>query len=215
MPKQPTAQPTQKFVLIDQIRDDTIILKDGSFRAILMTSSLNFGLKSEDEQAAVVFQFQNFLNAIDYSIQIVIQSRKLNIDDYIQMLKSIEEKQTDELLRVQIAEYTGFVKNLVESQNIMAKSFYVVVPYTPPLTAAKPQGFLSGIFGGAKKPEQTEITEQFMKNKLQLTQRVENIRQGLSTFGIRSQILSTPELIEFFYSSYNPAEAEKGQIPKI
>lgn len=215
MPK-PTVQPAQKLVFIDQIHDDVVILKDGSMRAVLMTSSLNFGLKSEEEQAATIFQFQNFLNSLDYSIQILIQSRKLKIDDYVKTVKEFGEKQTNELLRVQTMEYADFIKNLVEAGNIMTKSFYLIVPYSPPaLSAKKAGGFLSGLLGKAKKPEKAELMEKFMENKIQLWQRLENVKMGLSTFGIRSKALTTAELIELFYTMYNPAEAEMGVIPKL
>ena len=123
---------SQDFVQIKEIRDGVVVLKDGSLRMVLMASSLNFALKSNDEQAAIISQYQNFLNSLDFSIQIFIQSRPININPYIDFLKETEKNQSNELIQIQTREYTEFIKTLVETANIVTKNFYIVVPFNPP-----------------------------------------------------------------------------------
>src|SRR3989344_2182761 len=127
----PTPKATQEFVPIKEVRDGIIILRDGAFRAILMTSSLNFALKSEDNQNAIISQFQNFLNSLDFSVQLFIQSRKLDIRPYAALLEERQKEQESDLMRIQVAEYIEFIKSFTESTNIMTKTFFVVVPYAP------------------------------------------------------------------------------------
>src|SRR3989339_1848524 len=129
--KKSTAEPTQKFLHIAEVRDDLVVLNDGTVRGVILVSSVNFDLKSEDEQKAIIGNYVNFLNSIDYPLQIVIQSRPLDIDDYLDRLKKVEREQTNELLRMQTAEYRQYVSELVEIGDIMTKRFYVVVPYDP------------------------------------------------------------------------------------
>lgn len=208
------AKATQEFVPIKEVRDGTLIMKDGSYRAILMASSLNFALKSEEEQTALIFQFQNFLNSLDFSIQIFIESRKLNIEPYLETLRESEKKQTNELLRIQTNEYIDFVKNFVEATDIVTKSFYVAVPYTSGGISSK-QGFLGGIFnfGSKKTKTKKEIKEnRFEENKIQLQQRIGVVNQGLLRCGIRTVPLNTEELIELFYKLFNPGELEKESL---
>src|SRR3989344_6375401 len=123
-----TAFPSQEILQIKEIRDGVLILKDGSLRVVMMASSLNFALKSGDEQTAIVMQYQNFLNSLDFTVQFFIQSRKLNIEPYIEILKGAERKQVNELLKIQIAEYVEFIRTFVRASSIVSKSFYVVVP---------------------------------------------------------------------------------------
>jgi len=120
---------TQQFLEIDQIREGIIILKNKALRGVIMVSSLNFALKSEDEQNAIIYQFQNFLNSLDFSIEIVIQSRRLNITGYLEKLKELEGKQENELLRIQTADYRKFIQGLIAGGAIMSKNFFVVVPF--------------------------------------------------------------------------------------
>lgn len=221
MPQRPAAagkgaQPTQKFLAIDQIRDDVAVLKGGAMRAVLMCSSVNFALKSSEEQEATIYQFQNFLNSLDFSLQIVIHSRKMKIDDYLAQVKEKEKAQTDELLRVQTAEYYEFIKSFVAMTSIMSKTFYAVVPYSPATAAqAAGGGLLAKFMGGGKPAPIADLAEKFGENKNQLWQRVEAVRAGMNTFGIRSAPLKTEELIELFFGLYNPEEAAKGKVPGI
>lgn len=178
-----------------------------------MVSSINFDLKSEEEQRAVIYQFQSFLNSLDFSCQIVVQSRKLNITGYFDKLKELEKKQKNELLKVQTAEYRKFVENLVEEEMIMKKDFFVIVPFT--LTEAV--GVSGGIFKGlSKKKDFFGLGEEnFQRCRDQLWQRMEFVAVGLRRCGLTAIPLTTPELIEMFWSLYHPKESESGYYPEI
>ncbi len=204
-----TSKSTQEFVPIKEIRDGVVILKTGSLRMILMASSLNFALKSEDEQTSIILQYQNFLNSLDFTVQFFIQSRKLNINGYIELLKDAQKEQTNELLKIQIKEYIDFIKNFVSSTNIVAKTFYIAIPYSPSVFSGK-KGIFSGLgdlFGGKKNKK--ESGNRFEQDKLQLQQRGDVVRQGLSRGGVRTVPLNTEELIELFYKLFNPGEVER------
>ena len=201
----------QDFLEFEQIREGIIILKNKALRAILMVSSLNFALKSEDEQNAILYQFQNFLNSLDFSCQILIHSRRINIVGYLDKLKKIEEKEDNELLKIQVAEYRKFIESLMAGGSIMRKIFYIVVPFTLLETqegaSEKKQRF------SAKIPVLTE--EEFQRCKIQLLQRVEFVALGLRRCGLQAVPLTTPELIELFWGFYHPLEAERGYYPEI
>lgn len=199
---------TQEFVEIEEIRDGIIVLKDGSLRSILMTSSVNFALKSTDEQAATLFQFQNFLNSLDFSVQIFIQSRELDIRPYIALLEERYKAQVTELMRIQIREYIEFVKNFTESANIMSKSFFVVVSYSPSVFSTK-EGIIGSITEkvGKRKPKQDK-SKSFEESRTQLEQRISVVEQGLLQMGIRVARLGTEETIELLYKMFNPGELE-------
>jgi len=122
---------TQDFVPVKEVRDGIMIMKDGSMKLILMASSLNLALKSYDEQSSIILQFQNFLNSLDFSIQIFIRSRRYDIRPYIALLEEREREQLNDLLKIQTREYMNFVKNFTDTTNIMTKDFFVVVPYHP------------------------------------------------------------------------------------
>ena len=126
-----TKATTQKYLDIAEIKEDVVVMKDGTLRAVLLVSSINFSLKSEDEQNAIIASYISFLNFLEFPLQIVIQSRKLDIDGYLDRLKKIEKEQTNELLHMQTAEYRQYVSELVEIGDIMTKRFYMVVPYNP------------------------------------------------------------------------------------
>jgi type IV secretory pathway VirB4 component len=196
------ATPTQNFVPVKEIRDGVAVLKDNSLCAILMSSSLNFALKSGDEQTGTLMQFQNFLNSLDFPIQIVIQSRKADIRPYIMSLEERLKVQTNELLRVQNYEYIKFVQSFVEQVDIMKKSFYVVIPYNPALVDSTS---VSSLIAG-KKADSSLTIERFEEFRSQLQQRVSVVEQGLGRCGIRSLPLGTEELIELFYHTMNPSD---------
>ncbi|MBI2023256.1 hypothetical protein HYT01_01685 [Candidatus Giovannonibacteria bacterium] len=210
--------PSQEILNIEEIRDGVLILKDGTMRAILMASSINFALKSADEQTAIILQYQNFLNSLDFTLQFFIQSRPLNVEPYIDTLKEQEKKQTAELLRIQISEYMDFIRTFVRAANIVTKSFYIVVPFTPPMFD-KPSEGVKSLFGSILKPKKkdkrTLNDESFEEYKNQLWQRVDTVIQGIVRTGVRTVPLNTEELIELFYGLYNPGELEKGKPPSI
>lgn len=201
---------SQKFIEIEDIKDDTIIMKNGTLRALLACSSINFALKSEDEQNAILYQFQNFLNSLDFSIQFIIQSRKINIEEYLHSLKKMEEKHESELMKLQISEYQEFIKALVAGINIMTKNFFAVVPFASFETKG---GGGKTMISGGKSFKLKE--EDFQRGRSQLMQRVEFVNQGLRRCGIHSVPLGKRELIELFWSRYNPKLAESGDVPKI
>ena len=121
---------TQDFLHFDQIKDGIVILKNKGLRAVLMVSSLNFVLKSNEEQSAILYQFQNFLNSLDFPCQILVQSRRLNITGYLEKLKEIEQKEENELLKVQISEYRKFIDQIMQGGSVMQKTFYIIVPFS-------------------------------------------------------------------------------------
>jgi hypothetical protein len=198
----------QQFLSIDTIRDDVVILKEGGLRVILMCSSLNFALKSSDEQDAIIYQYQNFLNSLDFPLQFVIHSRRLNISPYIDSLRQRQKEEDNELLKIQINEYIEFVTSFVDMTNIMSKTFYVVVPFTP--TVLEQKGIASSILSTLKFESKKQFeTGSFEEQKNQLWQRVDTVVAGLRRFGVRSTPINTEELIELFYGLYNPTEFEK------
>ena len=205
MPK----SPTQKFLEIDQIREGVVVLKNKALRGVMMASSLNFALKSEDEQTAIIYQFQNFLNSLDFSLEITIQSRRLNITGYLDKLKELEQKEQNELLRLQISEYQKFIRELIAGSSIMSKNFFIIVPFT---LAELPR-----LTGDKKTPKKgASLTEErFQRAKTQLWQRMEFVALGLRRCGLEIMPLNTTELIELFWGVYHPEEAEIGYYPEI
>ena len=203
---------TQQFLEIDQIREGLLILKNQSLRAVMMVSSLNFALKSEEEQSAIISAFQSFLNSLDFSCQIVIQSRKLNITGYLDKIKELEAKQENELLRIQTSEYHDFIQSLVSGGTIMSKSFFVVIPFN--ILEAKVVVSPIKLFKSSTNP--SPLTEdEFQRCKSQLWQRMEFVALGLRRCGLQAIPLTTPELIELFWSLHHPKEAEVGYYPEV
>ncbi len=196
---------TQQFVPIKEIRNGVIVLKDGSYRGILICSSINFGLKSAEEQHAITLGFQNFLNMLDFSIQIVVNSRKMDLRPYLALLADKMPEQKTELLRIQLHEYIEFVRSFADQANIMTKSFYVVVSYAPHVSTAGAVGFLRRI-GEHAKDAVAETS--FEEDRAQLEQRLALVASGLSGTGVRAVSLGTEEIIELLYRSFNPGELE-------
>ncbi len=204
------AKTTQEFVPIKEVRDGIIIMKDGSMRAVILSSSLNFSLKSADEQEAIIYQFQNFLNSLDFPIQISIQSRELDIRPYLATLEKRYTEELNDLLKMQIKEYVQFVRNFTENQNIMSKTFFVVVPFAATVLNTRKDSGLGKFLPNANKKESAATkTDGFEEARTQLEQRVSVIQQGLTRCGIRSVSLGTEEAIELFYKLFNPGDTEK------
>jgi len=208
------ASSTQQYLDIAEIREDTVIMRDGTLRAILMVSSINFALKSEDEQNAIIAAYVSFLNNIDFPLQIVIQSRELNIDNYINTLKQREKEQTNELLKMQTAEYLQYINELISLGKIMNKRFYIVVPYNP--LSDKQKKFFSRLFESFKPATLIKMKEEkFLKRRADLTRRVENVSSGLASIGMNSIILDTQSLIELFYNTYNPETSANQKLVEV
>lgn len=197
---------TQEFVPIQEVRDGILILKDGSMRAILITSSVNFALKSADNQASILYQFQNFFNSLDFSIQIAIQSRRLDIRPYLALLEERYQTQVSDLMRIQTRSYIEFIRGLSESTNIMLKSFFIVIPYIPPIISSS-KNALASILKRRGRAE-TVAAQTFEEHRGQLDQRVAVVEQGLARVGLRTAPLGTEEVIELFYKIFNPTETE-------
>ncbi len=205
----PTTSATQEFVPIKEVRDGIVLLKDGGMRSILLCSSLNFALKSEDERQAILLQFQDLLNSLDFSIEIVIQSRKLDIRPYIALLEGQERAQTNSLMKIQVREYIEFIKSFTENTNIMTKNFFIVVPYSPAILTTSQSKITSRLGFGTKKERVAATEASFDENRSQLEERLSVVEQGLIRTGIRVARLGTEEVIELFYKAFNPGETEK------
>ncbi len=203
---------TQDFVPIKEVRDGVVVLKDGSMRMILMASSINFALKSEEEQAAILIQFQDFLNSLEFSVQIFIQSRRLDIRPYLSLLKDRLKVQLSDLMRIQIEEYIDFVKSFTETADIMTKTFFIVIPYTrTTLTSTSSSSLFGKLFSNKKTntSKEEQETERFEEVRSQLEQRANVIKQGLARTGVRAVPLETEEVIELYYKLLNPGVSEK------
>ena len=200
---EPSSSPTQKYLDVAEVKDDVVILKSGALRAILAVSAINFDLKSTDEQTAIIGQYQNFLNSVDFPVQILISSRKLDMRKYFSFILSKEKAQPNELLRLQLSEYKNFIEQLVSGSNIMEKNFYIIIPFSP--IENKDKGFFSNL-GNLMNPQKNiiEKNENFETYKNQLFQRVDHIIAALSGIGLRIAPLKTEELIELLFNSYNP-----------
>ena len=183
------AQATQRFLGIREIRDDVVVMKDGTLRGVLLVSSLNFALKSLEEQEAIIQAYMTFLNGLEFPIQIVIQSRRMNIDGYLASLSQYEKKSTNELLKAQIADYRNFVGELIELGQIMQKRFYVVIPY-----------------------HHTERNNDFNLIKEQINLNRDIVLRGLEKLGMKARQLDSLEILDLFYGFYNSSQAKTQEL---
>lgn len=178
-------------------------------RMIIEVGSTNFALKSRDEQIAITSGFQNLINSVDFTMQIVVHSRKLNIDKYLKTLDALSLKLPSELLKIQAIEYSRFIKGLTELADIMSKKFYVIIPFyvIESTTGAGKKSFLDGVKSIFKPSEFIRnLTEQeFTSFKTQLEQRVELAMGNLVSMGLTAKVLDADGLKELFYSVYNPS----------
>lgn len=194
---------TQAYLDIAEIRDDMVILKDGTVRAVLLVSSINFALKSSDEQEAIIQAYMSFLNGLEFPIQIVIQSRKMNIDAYMEHLAEQQKKTTNDLLRAQIVDYRTFVNELVELGQIMQKRFYLVLPYDP--ITNKRKNFFARLSEALSPTAAAKLNQKQIADRIeQLSRRSEMISGELSSMGLTSVRLDTQALIQLYYEVYNP-----------
>ncbi len=204
---------TIRFVNIKSLEDGVVRLKNGNLRSVLLVSSINFDLKSSDEQDAIIMAYQNFLNSLDFPLQIIISSRKLNIAPYINKVTRSAKTQHNELLRLQTLEYKSFIESLTDRINIMSKFFYIVVPFAP---IEKSNGGIldkiSAAFGGGSNSKRQELYE---THKNQLWQRVDHVAAAIGGTGLHFTALNTEELIELFYNSYNPSAFVKKALKDL
>jgi len=196
----PTAS-TQAYLDIKEIKEGVVVMKDGSLRAVLVVSSVNFSLKSGDEQNALVASYQNFLNSLEFPIQILMQSRKLDIHGYLDKMRAIMQQQTNELLRMQTQEYIEYVAKLIEFASIMNKTFYVVVPLT---AGAGQTGFMAKFMNLMSPAREVSLHQtDFEKSREELTKRVNQVAGSMGSMGLKTIVLKTEELVELMYNSYN------------
>ncbi len=206
--------PSQNFVPIKEIRDGVVILTTGELRAVIMATPVNLGLKSADEQQSTIMQFQNFLNSLEFPIQIQSSSRRLDIRPYLLSLEARLDEIPEELLRIQTREYIEFIRWFNESYNIMTKYFYVVVSFAGGSLSSNAQAGILSDFSNliSRKPKkqpqttQTSETKRFEESRSQLEQRIAVVISGLSSLGVQSTQLETAELIELYQSNFNPGE---------
>lgn len=205
---------TQRFLDIAEIREDIVMMKDGTLRAVLLISSLNFALKSEEEQDAIIQGYVSFLNSLDHPLQVVIQSRRLNIDAYLLRLEQAEKTQGSDLLRAQIADYRSFIKDLITLGEIMSKRFYLVVPYDP--VTNKRRGFFSRLAGAFQPASVIHLKQkQFDERKKDLMTRVDHVMGNLASLGLQAAPLDTQSLIELYYSMYNPQLVDTQKLADV
>ena len=210
------AKSSQEFVPIKEIHDGIIVLKDGGLRAVLLSSSINLSLKSADEQTAVIVQFQSFINGLDFPIQILMQSRRLDIRPYLLTLEGRLKEQSEPLLKIQTKEYIEFIRSFTDDVNIMTKTFFVVVPYSANVIKSSSNAiekFISGEPANGKQVKHDKKSEDlasFEEKRSQLDQRVGVIISGLGSLGIRSTQLKTEEIVELFYKTFNPGDISQG-----
>jgi hypothetical protein len=205
---------TQQYLDIAEIKEDTVIMRDGTLRAVLLISSINFALKSEDEQNAIIAAYVSFLNNIDFPLQIVIQSRELNVDGYLNGLRERAKEQTNDLLKMQTFEYIQYVNELISMSKIMNKRFYVVVPYNP--LTDKQKGFFSRFFDVFKPVTLIRMKEEkFRRRRLEIARRVDNITSGLNSMGLNAVQLDTQSLIELYYNTYNPSTSQHQKLVDV
>lgn len=210
----PTNQSTVKFLDIWEVKDNLVVLKNGTLRAVLLVSSVNFALKSEDEQIAVIQGYTQFLNSLDFTLQIVVQSRRLDIDNYLDRLKEQQKTQKNELLLMQTQDYIQYVSELVQLADIMSKHFYIVVPFDP--GGAKGQGFFSQLKNVFSPTSVISLKQKkFEEYRNELQKRVDYVTDGLSSVGLNAVQLDTQGLIELYYNTYNPKVSDNQKMPEI
>jgi hypothetical protein len=209
---------TQNSLLIAEIRDGIVIMNDGSFRSVIMVKSVNFDLMSPQEQEAVEYAYQGFLNSLYFPIQIFIRSQKVDLQPYIGRLDKIRTEHDNMLLAMLMEDYINYIDQLSQQTNIMDKKFYIVVPYFPHIDVQKAitqsKNFVTGFVDLFSKREQHVVINEaeLEKAKTELRNRVQSVLQGLLQAGIQGLPLDTQELIELYYDTYNPDTATRQQL---
>ena len=209
---------TQNTLLISEIRDGMVIMRDGSLRAVVICQSINFDLMSPGERESVEYAYQGFLNSLYFPVQVYIRSKRVNLENYIEKLQKLYEGQDNILLGLLMEDYIAYIRYLVESANIMDKQFYVVVPYYPALMS---QGGLATSvrkLSTMVKPSQKTVVineNDFNKYKSELTEQVLVVINGLQQMGVQAVPLNTQELIELYYNVYNPQTAANEHLTDV
>lgn len=210
-PKPMNPNSTQNTLLISEIRDNMVIMKDGSFRAVIACQSINFDLMSSREREGIEFSYQNFLNSLYFPIQIFIRSQRVDIGPYLDRLVSIRRGQDNMLLNVLMDDYINFIDVLAQEANIMDKSFFVIVPFYPTGDFNNIKDQATGFFGKIfAKPQSSAVKIDkvaYDKAKDEIKNRVDSVTSGIFQMGVKSVQLGTKELGELYYNVYNPDTA--------
>lgn len=210
---QQTKQTTLAFVEVAEIRDGVLVLRDGTMRTVTAVSSANFALKSGEEQQIIINNFQGLLNSLEFPIQILVQSRKLNLDPYIAKLSQLEDKQQNDLLRIKMQEYIEYIKEMLNQINIMKKDFYIIVGYEP---LSVKIGFFSGIARALNPTRVIKMKrEEFLRDRNFLMQRTESVTSKFSALDLKTDTLNTEQLIALMYNSYNPDTLESVRLKDV
>lgn len=212
-PDKNTKPSTQEHLNVAEVRDGIIILKDGGLRMVLLASSINFALKSEAEQNAITVRYQGFLNSLNFPVQILMQSRKLDLEKYLQKLQVRLKQETNELIQLQINDYILYIRKLVTVANIMEKKFFIVLPYSPPKVQAR--GMFDKLFNPTKNIAPSFSQDEFKKYKEEMIQRANVVSGELNAIGVKVVSLSTQQVIELLYSSYNLEEAQSEKLTDV
>jgi len=204
---------TLAFVEVAEIRDSVIVLREGQYRAIIGVSSANFALKSTQEQEIIIGSFQGVLNSIDFPIQILVQSRRLDLNPYIERLQTLEDKQQNDLLRVKMQEYIEYIKQMSREVNIMDKNFYIIVGFE---AVTLKQGVF-GRFLRSLNPTRVikQKQEEFIKNRKLLMTRIEQVASRMGSLDLKTSLLNTEQLITLLYNSYNPDTVESIRLGDV
>jgi len=203
-------QSTQKFLEIEYIKDDALILKDGSLRSVLLVSSINMEIRTEEEQDIIISAYQGALNSLNFQIQLLAQSRKVDLSSYLSTLQRSKEQQKNTLLREQTSEYINFLQDILTSVNVMDKKFFVITPHFPNILAQGSTGLLSAL--GLKKKT---VSSDYTTDLQNLNQKTNIVIALLKSFGLRTTLVPTEGLIELFYSCYNPGVSENEHIESL
>lgn len=205
---------TQRFLPVAEIRNNTLILKNGGLRAVIEVEALNFNLKSETEQQGIIAGYGSFVNSLGFPIQVSIRSTKTNIDEYLAKVRESGSRQKSELLRKQTESYVAFMQKLIEVADIMEKRFYVVIPLDH-TTRKKTliEQFLDWMHLDDSPGKAAARNREFPGLVKQLNERVELVLSGLTNIGLHSRRLDTKDLIELLYKVYNPKTSQTEKIP--
>jgi len=208
---------TQRYLPIAEIKEDTVVLKNGGLRAVLKVNSLNFNLKSEIEQQGIIAGYQAFVNTIIFPIQILIRSTRLNIDPYIQSIKAKADAQTSPLMKDQTIDYADFMEKLVDIADIMQKNFYIIVPVDAPSKGKRTmiQRFLEWINVDDSRSKALQRSREFKAYAKILRDRITLIQSGLENVGITMRRLKTEELVQLYYGIYNPITSQKQKFAHL
>ncbi|MCD5396855.1 MAG: hypothetical protein LRZ98_01835 [Candidatus Pacebacteria bacterium] len=201
-----SAASSQSFVPISEVKDGIIVLDDGTLVSISLVSSINIFLKSQEEQEAIVSSFKNFLNTLDFPVQIAIQSRALDIKPYLETLEKRLKEQTHEVIKLQTIEYIAFIKNFINAVNIMEKQFFLVISYKAAISETSENPLFSLL--KKKKDDKKSTKMMFEESRNQLEQRVNLATVGLIKTGVKVKKLDTEASLELFYNIFNPGQGD-------